>query len=443
MLLASEAEDPQEARAFALPPPLASSALPFKESSEVPGVVIAPPPELPEKFGPEASSISKEAHPAGEARDDVRKKHFGTGDRSAQHKPADRRAVEDTTSSTTAPKALPGKLLSSPSPTDDVHRPSKGDLCPEPGRNEKPKESMDEIPSEPAATRGFEKPVEKPAVREAAPLEADEPQPKVKQQRAQIGAVGGAEERGAARPDSAGKNAMDKRPNLRARRRRLKHPERKAAAHPNYVHYKPTMAMLPVEGDTTFLGGPTAVAIVKHGEKAATGESQGVLPQIHEPMKKSFGQEGSLSSRKSTKSAESAANLASSENAPVRNVEENPVSAQNLPKTGKRASLSVSSVRVLGESAAIKRPPDVSVTKPSIHEDPCTNVDAAVLAKNIPKSTVATAEQLGAKVDDRPQVPSAEEKPKRDPIPEAKREKKIKSKTRRKGHKRHHKKETG
>ncbi|XP_075557284.1 uncharacterized protein LOC142589642 isoform X2 [Dermacentor variabilis] len=277
MLLASEAEDPQEARAFALPPPLASSALPFKESSEVPGVVIAPPPELPEKFGPEASSISKE----------------------------------------------------------------------------------------------------------------------------------------------------------------------KAAAHPNYVHYKPTMAMLPVEGDTTFLGGPTAVAIVKHGEKAATGESQGVLPQIHEPMKKSFGQEGSLSSRKSTKSAESAANLASSENAPVRNVEENPVSAQNLPKTGKRASLSVSSVRVLGESAAIKRPPDVSVTKPSIHEDPCTNVDAAVLAKNIPKSTVATAEQLGAKVDDRPQVPSAEEKPKRDPIPEAKREKKIKSKTRRKGHKRHHKKETG
>ncbi|XP_075557285.1 uncharacterized protein LOC142589642 isoform X3 [Dermacentor variabilis] len=60
MLLASEAEDPQEARAFALPPPLASSALPFKESSEVPGVVIAPPPELPEKFGPEASSISKE-----------------------------------------------------------------------------------------------------------------------------------------------------------------------------------------------------------------------------------------------------------------------------------------------------------------------------------------------------------------------------------------------
>ncbi|XP_065286397.1 neurofilament heavy polypeptide-like [Dermacentor albipictus] len=445
MPLPSEAEDPQEASASAMHLAIPPSALSFKESSQISGASVAPPPELPEKFRPEASNISKEAHPAEEVRDDVRKKHIGTEDRGALHKSVDHRhAAQDTTSSTTAPKALPGKLLSPAPPTDDVHRPSKGDLCPEPGRNEKPKQGMDKLPSERSATRGFEKPAEKPAVREAAPLEADEPQPKAKQQRGGMGTVGGPEQRVAARQDSAGKNAMDRRHNPRARRRRPKHvEERQAAPHPNSVPYKPTMAMLPVQDDTTFLGGPTAGAIVKHGEQGATGKSQGVLPQSHEPTRKSVGQEGSLSSRKSTKSAESAAKLASPASAPVRNVQENPISAQKSPKSGKQASLSVSSVRVLGESAAIKRPPDMPGTKPSVHEGPCATQDAAVLAKNIPKSTVATAEQLRAGVDDRPQVPSAEEKPKRDPIPEAKREKKGKSKTRRKGHKRHHKKETG
>nr|XP_054923929.1 sodium-dependent proline transporter-like [Dermacentor andersoni] len=60
MPLASEASDPQEARAFPLAPVIPSSALSFKESSQVPGVAITPSPELPEKFRPEASNISKE-----------------------------------------------------------------------------------------------------------------------------------------------------------------------------------------------------------------------------------------------------------------------------------------------------------------------------------------------------------------------------------------------
>ncbi|XP_054923596.1 uncharacterized protein [Dermacentor andersoni] len=281
---------------------------------------------------------------------------------------------------------------------------------------------MAKLPSERSATRGFEKPAEKPAEGEAAPLEADGPRPKAKQPREEMGTVGGPEQRVAARPDSAGKNAMDKRHNLRAKRRRLKHLEqRQAAARRASLHYKPNMAMLPVQNDTMFLAGLTAGA--------------------NEPKRKSVGQEGSSSSTKSSKSVESDAKLASSENAPVKNVEEKPVSAQNSAKTGKRASLSVSSVRAFGESAAIKRPPDMPGAKPGVHEDSCANVDAAVAARDIPKSTVATAEQLGAGVDDRPQVPSAEEEPKRDPIPEAKREKKSKPKTRRKGHKRHYKKE--
>lgn len=251
-----------------------------------------------------------QTHPAGAVLNDVRKNHFGPGDRGALHKPAyEHPAVEDTTSSATAPNALPDQLPSAPSRTDGAHRPSKSDRRPEPVRHENPKESRYKLLSEQSATHGIEKPAnvappqapqrgmliewveiqERSAAEqphagivskksrqttekmvllntqlaadsnqrvlesgvhtrasgapqpsavpetmegaliseqqegEAAPLKADEPQSKVGQQRGEMGAVGGPEQRVAARPGSAAKNVADGRHNLRARRRRQRH----------------------------------------------------------------------------------------------------------------------------------------------------------------------------------------------------------------------------
>ncbi|XP_049273529.1 neurofilament heavy polypeptide-like [Rhipicephalus sanguineus] len=289
---------------------------------------------------------------------------------------------------------------------------------------------------------------EEPDGQQAKP-ELEEQQPL----RGEMVAVGGPEQSAEVGRDSAGKNAKGgSSKHSKARRRRLKHLAKRQAVKKRkvapLVPYKPTMALVSVESDSTYMRIPTTSgATIKQGKQGVPCAAQEELPELEEPRRKNVGQEdASSSSRRASKSSESVAKLAFAQHeAPVdAKVEDKPARAEG---SGKKTSLSASYLRLREGSAAAKRPLSRPGTRTSLQEeDRGANKDAAMAGRDVLEPAVPEAERQGGMFEPIQRVPLRKEGSQANVaalIPDDKRQKESKRKSLRKGRKRHHKKTTG